>query len=423
MMRRTRRCGNADGASLRSPAAMELTPHDVEAAHAAIRNHVVHTPTIPAPRLTELLGTRLWLKLENLQFTGSFKDRGSCLKLQRLAQQPEPPAGVAAASAGNHAQGVAFHARRLGMKALIVMPQTTPFAKVERTEALGAEVVLRGESLTEAQVHAQELATGRKLAFVHPYDDPLIVAGQGTVAIEMLADAPHLDTLVVPIGGGGLCAGIALWAKAQNPALRVYGVQMRGCAPMHARLAGKPIPPLSTHTIAEGIAVKTPGELPAAILASRIEDVLLVDEVDVESAITVLASQQKVVAEGAGAAGLAAVARHASVFARREVGVVVCGGNIDRRMLSTVLLRALARDGKVAKLRISIHDVPGVLARVTQMIGAAGADIIDIEHQRLFNGLPPREAELDVVMETRGRAHVDQILVTLQAAGFPARAL
>ncbi len=402
---------------------MTLTARDVAAAYEAIRNHVIHTPTIEAPRLSELLGVRLWLKLENLQYTGSFKDRGSCLKLQRLAQQPEPPAGVAAASAGNHAQGVAYHARRLGMKALIVMPLTTPFSKVERTEALGAEVVLRGESVAESTVHGNELAAARQFAFVHPYDDPLIVAGQGTAAIEMLADRPQLDTLVVPIGGGGLCAGMALWAKQQRPDLRVYGVQTSMCPSMHAKLKGLPMPPLHTHTIAEGIAVKTPGEIAASILAPRLEDVLLVDEVDVETAVQVLAAQQKIVAEGAGAAGVAAVMRHASVFHGREVGVVICGGNIDRRMLSTVLLRALKRDGKVAKLRISIHDVPGVLARVTQMIAAAGADIIDIEHQRLFTGLAPRDAELDVVMETRGKVHVDQILATLQAAGFRAHSL
>jgi threonine dehydratase len=405
------------------PRSMLPTAHDVEAAHDAIRSHVIRTPTVAAPRLSELVGARVWLKLENLQYTGSFKDRGSCLKLQRLAQQPTPPAGVAAASAGNHAQGVAYHARRLGLPALIVMPLTTPFSKVERTEALGAEVVLRGESVAESTVHAKELATQRQFAFVHPYDDPLIVAGQGTAAIEMLTDVPQLDTLVVPIGGGGLCAGMALWAKAHRPDLRVHGVQMASCAPMHARLNGLPVPPLHTHTIAEGIAVKTPGEIAAALLAERLENVLLVDEVDVETAVQVLASQQKIVAEGAGAAGVAAVMRHATAFHGREVGVVICGGNIDRRMLSTVLLRGLKRDGKIAKLRIAIQDVPGVLARVTQMIGAAGADIIDIEHHRLFTGLPPRQAELDVVMETRGKAHLDQIVTTLQAAGFPAQSL
>ncbi|MBX3464616.1 MAG: threonine ammonia-lyase [Planctomycetes bacterium] len=402
---------------------MQVTPQDVADAATAIQSHVLRTPLVASPRLGELLGTRLWLKLENLQHTGSFKDRGSCLKLQRLAQQPEPPSGVVAASAGNHAQGVAHHGRRLGLPVVIVMPQTTPFAKVERTEALGAEVLLRGESVAESTTFAQELARERNLAFVHPYDDPVVVAGQGTIAIEMLEDRPELDTLVVPIGGGGLCAGIAVWAKHVNPRLRVIGVQTELCPAMRARLRGEPPPVLRTHTLADGIAVKNPGVVTSEILAQLLDDLLLVDETDIETAVQLLAAQQKVVAEGAGAAGIAAMLRHPAVFANRDVGAVICGGNIDRRMLSTVLLRGLQRDGKIAKLRISIQDVPGVLARVTQMIGAAGADIIDIEHQRLFNNLAPRQAELDVVMETRGRAHVDRILLTLEAAGFPARAL
>jgi threonine dehydratase len=402
---------------------MQVTAHDVATAYEAIKAHIQHTPTIAAPRLSELLGLQLSLKLENLQFTGSFKDRGSCLKLQRLAQQPEPPAGVAAASAGNHAQGVAFHARRLGMKATIVMPLTTPFSKIERTEGLGAEVILRGESVAESTVHAQALAAERGYAFVHPYDDPLVVAGQGTCAMEMLADRPSLDTIVVPIGGGGLCAGIALWAKHAKPWLRMVGVQTSMCPSMLAKVKGLQMPTLHTHTLADGIAVKTPGTVTAPIIKELVDDILLVDETDIETAVQVLASQQKVVAEGAGAAGLAAVMRHSQQFAGRDVGVVVCGGNIDRRMLSTVLLRGLKRDGKIAKLHISINDVPGVLARVTQMIGAAGADIIDIEHQRLFTGLAPRQAELHVVMETRGKQHVEQILATLQGAGFPAQSL
>ena len=402
---------------------MQVTAQDVAAAAAAIGNHVVRTPTVAAPRLGEPLGVRLSLKLENLQYTGSFKDRGSCLKLQRLAQQPEPPAGVVAASAGNHAQGVAHHGRRLGLRVVIVMPQTTPFSKVERTEALGAEVLLHGESVAESTAHAKELAHERDLAFVHPFDDPVVVAGQGTVAIEMLEDRPELDTLVVPIGGGGLCAGIAVWAKHQKPGIRVIGVQSELCPSMHALLRGEAPPPLRTHTLADGIAVKTPGAVTSAILKELLDDVLLVGESDIETAVQLLASQQKVVAEGAGAVGFAALLRHTEQFAGRDVGTVVCGGNIDRRMLSTVLLRGLEREGRIAKLRISIHDFPGTLARVTQMIGAAGADIIDIEHQRLFNKLAPRQAELDVVMETRGRAHVDRILLTLEAAGFPAKAL
>ncbi|MEO6595548.1 MAG: threonine ammonia-lyase [Planctomycetota bacterium] len=402
---------------------MQVTAQDIASAADAIRSHVIRTPTIAAPRLGEALGVRLFFKLENLQLTGSFKDRGSCLKLQRLAQAAEPPSGVIAASAGNHAQGVAWHARRLGMRATIVMPQTTPFSKVDRTEALGAEVVLRGESVAESTTHAQGLARERGLVFVHPYDDPVIVAGQGTVALEMLEDQPQIDTLVVPVGGGGLCAGMAVWAKHVNPKIRVFGVQTELCPSMRAHIRGEPVPPLRTHTLADGIAVKTPGVVTSEILKELAEDILLVDETDIETAVQQLAVQQKVVAEGAGATGYAALLRHTSLFAGHDVGVVICGGNIDRRMLSTVLLRSLARDGKIAKLRISIHDVPGVLARVTQMIGASGADIIDIEHQRLFNNLAPRQAELDVVMETRGRVHVEQILATLGEAGFPARSL
>ncbi|HEX6812677.1 MAG TPA: threonine ammonia-lyase [Planctomycetota bacterium] len=401
---------------------MTVTAQDVASAALAIKSYVLRTPTIAATRLSEMLGLQLFLKLESMQFTGSFKDRGSCLKLQRLAQAKEPPAGVAAASAGNHAQGVAYHARRLGMRALIVMPKNTPFSKVERTEALGAEVLLRGESLAESAVYAQALATERQLTYVHPYDDPAIIAGQGTVALEMLEDQPQLDTLVVPIGGGGLCAGMAIWAKHSKPSIRVIGVQTEMCPSMVAHLRNENRV-LHTHTLAEGIAVKTPGVLTSEIIKRLVDDVVLVGETDIENAVQVLVAQQKIVAEGAGAAGFAAVLRHPALFKGREVGVVVCGGNIDRRMLSTVLLRGLKRDGKVAKLRIEIHDVPGVLAQVTQMIGAAGADIIEIEHQRLFTSLAPRQAELDVVMETRGQAHVDQILLTLEAAGFPAQSL
>jgi threonine dehydratase len=399
---------------------MAVTPQDIELAHDAIRDHVLRTPTVFAPRLGEPLDVRLWLKLENLQYTGSFKDRGSCHKLQMLAASDSPPAGVVAASAGNHAQGVAYHAGRLGLPATIVMPVNTPFAKVERTEGHGATVELWGESVAESAVHARELAEAQNLVFVHPYDDEQIIAGQGTTAREMLEDVPHLDTLVIPIGGGGLCAGMALWAKHVNPNIRVFGVQTEGCPSMRAALRGEPVPKLNTLTLADGIAVKAPGPIPMAILKDHLEDVLLVSETDIETAVQMLVAQQKIVAEGAGAAGFAALLRHPQIFQNRDVGVVICGGNIDRRMLSTVLLRGLKRDGKIAKLHIHIHDVPGVLSRVTQMIGAAGADVIDIEHQRLFNNLAPREAELHVVMETKGAAHVERILDKLREAGFPA---
>lgn len=397
-----------------------VTPSDIEAAHAAIRDHVLRTPTVPAPRLGEPLGLRLWLKLENLQYTGSFKDRGSCHKLQALAALENPPSGVIAASAGNHAQGVAHHASRLGLPATIVMPLTTPFAKVERTEGHGATVVLHGESLAESAERALQLADEQDLVFVHPYDDPHIVAGQGTAARELLEDVGELDAILVPIGGGGLCAGMAVWARHVRPGLRVFGVQIEGCPSMHAALRGEPMPKPNTHTIADGIAVKTPGKLPVELLRSRLDEVLLVSESDVENAVQLLASQQKVVAEGAGATGFAALLRHGDRFRGTSVATVVCGGNIDRRLLSTVLLRGLKRDGKIAKLVVQIHDVPGVLSRVTQLIGGAGADVVDIEHHRLFNRVAPREAELHVIMETRGAEHVQRIVTRLREAGFAA---
>ena len=401
---------------------MTVTAHDVATAADEIQAHVLHTPTVPAPKIGEALGLTLFLKLENLQITGSFKDRGSCRKLQRLAGH-KPTGGVIAASAGNHAQGVAYHARRLGLPATIVMPKTTPFSKVERTEHLGASVVLHGDSVAESYQHAQGIAAATGLVLVHPYDDPDIVAGQGTVAREMLADVPDLQTLLVPIGGGGLMAGMALWARHVRPDLELIGVQTELCPSMRARIRGEPMPPLRTHTLADGIAVKVPGEITGEILARLVDDVVLVREEDIEHAVQLLASQQKVVAEGAGAVTLAALLRSPARFAGRRVGAVVSGGNIDRRLLSTVLLSGLKRDGKIAKLKITIRDVPGVLAHVTEMIGASGADIIDIEHQRLFNHVASREAELDVVMETRGVAHVEAILEALRREGFTAQQL
>ena len=399
---------------------MSVTPEEIAAAHEVIRSHIVRTPTIAAPRLGEPLGMRLWLKLESLQYTGSFKDRGACFKLGELARSRRATRGVIAASAGNHAQGVAYHAQRLKIAATIVMPSTTPFSKVERTEAHGARVILHGESVAESAAYALEVAERDGLEFIHPYDDRAIITGQGTVARELLEDAPALDALIVPIGGGGLAAGMAVWAKHARPELKIFGVQTEGCPSMKAALAGDPMPTPNTHTLADGIAVKTAGALPLELLRDRLDEVLLVSERDIEDAVQGLASHQKVVAEGAGAAGYAAMMRHPQRFQDQTVGVVICGGNIDRRMLSTVLLRGLQRDGKIAKLRIPIHDVPGVLSKVTQLIGAAGGDVVDVEHQRLFNELAPREAELHVVMETKGEAHVKLILEQLTTAGFAA---
>jgi threonine dehydratase len=399
---------------------MPVTVHDVERAAENLAGRIVHTPLVRSGVLGQLLGSEVFLKLESQQATGSFKDRGACHKLQLLRAAGETH-GVIAASAGNHAQGVALHARRLGIPATIVMPRPTPFSKVARTEAHGAAVVLHGESLSDAYQHAQELAAARGFTFVHPYDDPAIIAGQGTVGLEMLADQPELDVVVVPIGGGGLIAGIATAIKARRPGVRILGVQTELCPSMRAAVRGEPQPTLRTGTLADGIAVKQPGALTQAIVRAHVEDILLVDETQIERAVHLLAMQQKVVAEGAGAAAVAALLGFPDRFAGQRTAAVVSGGNIDARMLANVLLRGLQRDGKIARVRVQISDSPGVLARVTSLIGATGADIIDIEHQRVFSATPPRQAELDVVMETRGQAHVERILADLVEQGFPAR--
>jgi threonine dehydratase len=397
-----------------------VTAADIELAAAAIHGHVVRTPLVPAPRLSAQYGCEVRLKLENLHNTGSFKDRGACYKLQSLKKAGVP--GVVAASAGNHAQGVAWHATKQGLPATIVMPQATPFSKVERTEAYGAKVVLHGESLAESQDKAHEIATKEGFTFVPPYDDALIIAGQGTCGREVLEDWPDVECVIAPIGGGGLLAGMSLWFEAHRPQTQMFGVQTVGCPSMRAAVRGEEPPALQTLTLADGIAVKRPGKLTTPILARRCEEILLVGEAEIEHAVQTLASQNKVVAEGGGAVPLSALAQDPARFQGKKVCLVISGGNIDRRMLSTVLLRGLARDGKVARLHIEIRDLPGVLSKVTRLIGDTGADIIDIEHQRTFSHLPPRCAELSVVLETRGQQHVERILQLLQREGFPSRA-
>ncbi|GAB4166203.1 MAG: threonine ammonia-lyase [Thalassobaculales bacterium] len=394
---------------------------DIRDAARLIEGEVLRTPLVPAPRLSRLTGAALSLKLENLQHTGSFKTRGALVKLRSL-----PPAahaaGVIAMSAGNHAQGVAFHAQRLGIPATIVMPEGTPFTKVERTRELGARVSLHGETLSESGRFAAELARKEGLTFVHPYDDPDIIRGQGTVGLEMLADDPGLDTLVVPIGGGGLIAGIAIAAKALNPAIRVIGVEAALYPSMSDALAGRPASS-GGQTLAEGIAVKAPGSLTLPVVRALVEEVVLVSEERIERAVQLLMEEQKLVAEGAGAAGLAAMLTRPELFAGRRVGMVVGGGNIDSRILSSVLLRGLVRDHRLVRLRAEITDQPGTLARVARIIGEAGGNIVEIYHQRLFEDVPVKLAELDAVVETRNRAHVEDILERLTAAGFRTRVL
>ena len=381
----------------------------------------MRTPTIASVALSELAGTSVHLKLETLHPTGSFKERGAYVKLAGLSRA-ERKAGVIAMSAGNHAQGVAYHARRLGIPATIVMPEATPFTKVARTESLGAKVVLRGADVGEARKAALEIAAARKLTFVHPYDDPHIIAGQGTAALEMLSDVPDLDVLLVPIGGGGLISGVAVAATAMRPGISVIGVEVAGYASMRHALGHGP-KPSGGETLAEGIAVKEPGRLTIAITRALVDDILVVDEDAVERAVTAFVESQRLVVEGAAAVGLAALLAHPKRFRRKSVGLLVTGGNSDARLLSSILMRGLVRTGRLVRLRAEITDQPGTLARLTRVIGDAGANIVEIYHQRLFQDVPVKRAELDAVVETRNRAHVSELIEAMGKAGYPTRLL
>jgi threonine dehydratase len=396
---------------------MTITLDDIRAAAARLAGHITASPMVAAPRLSEITDTTLFLKLENQHTTGSFKERGALNKLLSLGEA-ERRAGVIAMSAGNHAQAVACHASRLGIRAVIVMPNTTPFTKVERTTAFGATVELQGDTLSDAAAFAQELATRQGLTFVHPYDDARVVAGQGTVALELLAEAPDLDALLVPVGGGGLIAGMAVAAKALKPGIRVIGVECSLYPSMRQTLAGEPAV-CGGATIAEGIAVKAPGLLTREIVRQHVDELVEVDEQRLEEAVFQLATVQKIVAEGAGAAGLAALLDAPARLAGKRVGVVVSGGNIDPRILAQVLMRGLIHEGRMVRLRIGLNDAPGALARVARLLGEAGANIVEVHHQRLLQDVPVKMAEIDIVLETRDRAHVQMVAQRLAEAGFP----
>ncbi|MDQ2801919.1 MAG: threonine ammonia-lyase, partial [Pseudomonadota bacterium] len=357
-------------------------------------------------------GAAVTLKLDNLQATGAFKERGAANRLALLTPK-ERARGVIAMSAGNHAQAVARHARLLDIAATIVMPRFTPSTKITRTAAWGAHVVLEGETLAESAVHARALAAAEGLVFIHPYDDPAIMAGQGTLALELLEDAPELDTLVVPAGGGGLLAGCAVVAKGLNPDITVFGVEVEGYSAMAQRLAGVPVV-VGGATIAEGIAVRDIGERPLAILRHLGVEILVVPERAVEQAIGLLIEGAKTVAEGAGAAGVAALLAHPERLAGRRVGVPVCGGNIDARILSNVLLRNLLRDGRLLRLHMQIPDRPGVLADIATRIGGTGGNIIEVSHQRLFAAASVQAAELEVMVEARDPLHAAEIVAALE---------
>lgn len=402
------------GAETAMPAAVAFA--DVRRAAKVVAGAVIATDFDQSATLSRMLGAEVWLKFENLQFTGAFKERGALNRLAALDAAARAR-GVIAMSAGNHAQGVAYHAGRLGIPATIVMAEGTPTVKVENTRALGAEVILHGATLEDAAAFAVVHGAERGLTFIHPYDDPLIIAGQGTIGLEMLKAVPDLDTLVLPIGGGGLISGIAIAAKGLKPDVRIIGVQAKLYPSMYNRIKLASLP-VGGDTLAEGIAVKAPGRLTEEIVRQLVDDIVLVDEASLERAVSLLITIEKTVVEGAGAAGLAAMLSDPARFRGRKVGLVLCGGNIDTRLLASVLTRELARDGRLSRLAIDIPDRPGQLAKVAKVIGDQGANIVEVYHQRVFTDLPAKGTELHLVVETRDRAHLESTLDALRADGF-----
>lgn len=395
-----------------------LTLQDIQDAATRVTPHILDTPFVESRTLSQLTGAQIFLKFENLQFTASFKERGACNKLAQLSEEQQQR-GVIAMSAGNHAQGVAYHAQRLGLRAVIVMPRFTPGVKVERTRGFGAEVVLHGDTLDEARQHAQALAQAQQLTFVHPYDDEAIMAGQGTVALEMLRVVPDLDALVIAVGGGGLMAGVATVARALRPQIELVGVQTSRFPAMVNALRGTHHPQGSS-TIAEGIAVGTPGQLTRAVLAERIDDLVLVDEGDIEQALVMLLEIEKTLVEGAGAASLAAILKQPERYRGRKVGLVLCGGNIDPLLLAAIIERGMVRSGRLARIRVSARDVPGMLARITSIVAELGANIEEVHHQRAFTSLAVQNVEIELVVQTRGPDHIDALLDHLHEAGLEA---
>lgn len=395
-----------------------LTYPDIRAAADRLSDHILQTPCVASQTLSDITGAQVFLKFENLQFTASFKERGACNRLQLLTAE-EKTRGVVAMSAGNHAQGVAYHAQRMGLRAVIVMPRFTPGVKVERTRSFGAEVVLHGDTLEAARLHAYALAEQEQLTFIHPFDDPAVAAGQGTLALEMLAEQPDLDTLIVSVGGGGLISGVATAAKTLRPSIRVVGVQTRRFPSMLNAVQGLDLP-IGQSTIAEGIAVATAGAFTRQVVRNYVDTLLLVDEGDVEQAVLMLLEIEKTLVEGAGAAGLAALVRHGEQFKGQKVGLILSGGNIDPLLLASIIERGMARSGRLARIKVSARDVPGVLAKITATVAEAGANIEEVHHQRAFTLLAAQNVEIEFVLQTRNQAHVEQVLQALQAQGMEA---
>jgi len=398
---------------------MPVSLQDVRNAASAISGAVLDTACLLSRTLSGVAGAQVYLKFENHQFTASFKERGALNKLLSL-DAGQRKAGVITVSAGNHAQGVAYHAKRLGIPAVIVMPRFTPNVKVEQTRAFGAEVILHGENFDEAKIHALQVMTQRRLTLVHPYDDEKIMAGQGTIALEMLEAQPDLDILIVPVGGGGLIAGMASAAKAVKPGIVLIGVETLRFPSIYAALKGSK-PEFGSNTIADGIAVKEPGKLTLAIIRKQVDDIVLVDEGDIEEAMLLLLEIEKTVVEGAGATGLAGLLRNRERFAGKKVGVVLSGGNIDPLTLADIIERGMVRAGRLTRLQVQLRDLPGSLAKVTAALAEANANIEEVHHERAFSHLPVQSAVVDFVLETRGHEHVKQVIAALEAAGFKAR--
>ncbi len=398
---------------------MTVTIDDIRHAERLIRPAIPPTPCVAAPRLSQRSGADVFLKLETQHATGSFKERGALARLLTLTPEAART-GVIAMSAGNHAQGVACHAARLGIPATIVMPEGTPFTKIERTEGYGARVLLHGRTLAEARAFADEVSEKDGSTFVHPYDDRMVVAGQGTVGLELAAQMADLDDVIVPIGGGGLVTGIAVALRALRPDVRIWGVQTALFPAMRQALAGEPIA-AAGDTLAEGIAVAEPGRLPLEMLGQLLTDILLVDETAIERAVHLLIEEQKIVAEGAGAAPVAALLANPAPFRGRRVAIVVGGGNIDDRLLASILMRGLVRDGRLIRIRVELNDAPGALSRVTRLVADAGGNIVEIYHQRLFFDVPVKRAEVDAVVEIRNFSHAEALVAALNEAGFPTR--
>ena len=395
---------------------LAVTIDDIRAAAQKIAGAIEHTPCVESRTLSRLTGAQVFLKFENLQFTASFKERGALNKLLSLSAD-ERRRGVIAMSAGNHAQAVAYHAARLGIPAVIVMPRGSPNTKVKNTQVHGAEVVLQGDSLHEAGRHAAERAKRDNLVFVHPYEDPLIIAGQGTAGLELMAAVPDLEVLVVPVGGGGLISGIAVAAKSLNKNIQIFGAESKTFPSMHQRLNGLPVE-CGGDTIAEGIAVKDAGDIAFSIVRELVEEVLVVKEETIERAVVALLEIEKTVAEGAGAAALAALLEYPARFAGKRVGLPISGGNIDSRVLASVLMRGLVRDQRLVRLRVVMPDVSGSLAKVASLIAAAGGNIVEVQHQRIFGTSSVRTPEVEFLVETRDSTHTQTLLKSLQDNGI-----